>query len=314
MKTINLILFLILLVIGVAGNSSAFSVSHLNIGYFEPAFGDPRYIINIWGPKPDNFDYVLLKNPLGITLLDSREDTLFDLDDETWVLWNPAMGDSTPPATGYYIAEFWLNGTPEVHTIDFEVKLENIPYTAPVILNPTQSSTVIAPPFTMSWEKFDLLEGENYVSYNFSLSKPGEAPIFHENMFDDGRDIFSYTYYDPIEAGNYSVTVYALADTIIQNTDSDFGFTRWGGSEVNFNIAPVSDTIVIDGCDTGVAEQVYEEKLISQWINECATTAKNHGKFVSCVSKLTNGLKSEGVITGKEKGAIQSCAAQAHIP
>ena len=143
---------------------------------------------------------------------------LFNYDDETWTLWNPPGGVPSPPETGYYTAEFWLNGIPTVHTIEFEVKPENIPHTAPVILNPSQSSTIIAQPFTMSWEKFDLLEGEDYVSYNFSLSMTVEeevVTIFHENMNDDGRDIFSYTYYDPIEADkdNYSVALYALATT-----------------------------------------------------------------------------------------------------
>jgi hypothetical protein len=40
----------------------------------------------------------------------------------------------------------------------------------------------------------------------------------------------------------------------------------------------------------------------------------NHGQFVSCVSHMTNDLKKAGTITGQQKGAIQSCAAQADIP
>lgn len=54
--------------------------------------------------------------------------------------------------------------------------------------------------------------------------------------------------------------------------------------------------------------------LISKWINQCADDAKNHGKFVSCVSSLTNALKKDAIISGKDKGAIVSCAAQADIP
>ena len=41
-----------------------------------------------------------------------------------------------------------------------------------------------------------------------------------------------------------------------------------------------------------------------------ADGAVNHGQFVSCVASLLNRLKNEGAITGKEKGAIQSCAAK----
>jgi hypothetical protein len=42
--------------------------------------------------------------------------------------------------------------------------------------------------------------------------------------------------------------------------------------------------------------------------------ASNHGGFVSCVSHTTNALEKAGVISGAQKGAIQSCAAQASIP
>ena len=72
--------------------------------------------------------------------------------------------------------------------------------------------------------------------------------------------------------------------------------------------------VIIRGCDSGVVNEAYEGQYISQWIDDCASNAKNHGKFVSCVAKLTNKLKKTGLITGAEKGAIQSCAAHADIP
>ncbi len=49
-------------------------------------------------------------------------------------------------------------------------------------------------------------------------------------------------------------------------------------------------------------------------IGFCADDANNHGQFVSCVAHLTNVLKQEGIISRQEKGAIQSCAAEADIP
>lgn len=42
--------------------------------------------------------------------------------------------------------------------------------------------------------------------------------------------------------------------------------------------------------------------------------AKNHGQFVSCVAHATNTLKKAKIITGKQKGQIQSAAAQADLP
>ena len=74
-------------------------------------------------------------------------------------------------------------------------------------------------------------------------------------------------------------------------------------------------TIVIDGCDTGVRDRLADDDtLISQKIDECAESAKNHGQFLRCVASLTNDLKKDGIITGKEEGAIISCAARANIP
>jgi hypothetical protein len=76
----------------------------------------------------------------------------------------------------------------------------------------------------------------------------------------------------------------------------------------------VDETIVIDGCDTGVVDFEYDGLFISERIEECAMDAKNHGKFVSCVAHMTKMLKDEGFISGEEKGDIQSCAAKSSIP
>ncbi len=77
----------------------------------------------------------------------------------------------------------------------------------------------------------------------------------------------------------------------------------------------LSPTVVIDGCDTGVANPLFDTGCtISDLIQNCADGASNHGKFVSCVAHLTNSLKKQGVITGAQKGAIQSCAAGSSLP
>jgi len=77
--------------------------------------------------------------------------------------------------------------------------------------------------------------------------------------------------------------------------------------------APLS-TIVIGDFNTGIIDKQYEDQLISARINECAKEVKNHGKFVSCVARLINELKRDGIITEEEKDTIQGCAAQASIP
>ena len=72
----------------------------------------------------------------------------------------------------------------------------------------------------------------------------------------------------------------------------------------------VNNEIVINGCQTGVLDGVYNGSLISTWIDECSSTAKNHGDLVSCVARLTRKLKKTGKINGKEKGALRKCAAK----
>ncbi len=76
-----------------------------------------------------------------------------------------------------------------------------------------------------------------------------------------------------------------------------------------------SATVVIDGCNSGVPNTTFSTGCrITDMINDCAVGATNHGKFVSCVSHLTNDLKKDGIISGAQKGAIQSCAGGANIP
>jgi hypothetical protein len=76
----------------------------------------------------------------------------------------------------------------------------------------------------------------------------------------------------------------------------------------------LTSTIVIGECDTGVVDrELNDGNFISDRISGCAAAVKNHGQFVSCVADLTNELNKGGVISGKEKGAIQSCADKAKL-
>jgi hypothetical protein len=77
----------------------------------------------------------------------------------------------------------------------------------------------------------------------------------------------------------------------------------------------LGETVVIDGCDTGVANLLLDSGCtISDLIADCAANASNHGNFVSCVAHLTNDLKRDGLISGREKGMIQRCAARSDLP
>jgi hypothetical protein len=77
----------------------------------------------------------------------------------------------------------------------------------------------------------------------------------------------------------------------------------------------LSTTVIIDGCDSGIANVLFTTGCtISDLMTQCVDGAYNHGEFVSCVAQLTNNLKGAGTITGRQKGAIERCAAKTHTP
>jgi hypothetical protein len=79
----------------------------------------------------------------------------------------------------------------------------------------------------------------------------------------------------------------------------------------NSNLSP---TVIIDGCNSGVPNTLFANGCtISDLVAQCGVGASNHGQFVSCVAHLTNALKKQGSITGKQDGAIQSCAGKSSI-
>jgi len=78
---------------------------------------------------------------------------------------------------------------------------------------------------------------------------------------------------------------------------------------------PAAQSHASDGCNSGVTNFFFTNGCtLSDLIAHIAANVKNHGQFVSGVSQLTNDLKKAGLITGAQKGAIQSCAAGANIP
>lgn len=112
-----------------------------------------------------------------------------------------------------------------------------------------------------------------------------------------------FTSDDPIDSLTISAgSVYANAETY--NLD-------------NLTWAEASKTVSVNGCDTGIANRLVNGCSLDHDINNltkgCEFDINNHGDYVSCVSKATNILKSGGIITGAEKGAITSCAARSDV-
>ena len=71
-------------------------------------------------------------------------------------------------------------------------------------------------------------------------------------------------------------------------------------------------TIVIGDIDTGVTNRLFTSGCTSaDLIGGLQRSASNHGDFVSGVAHLTNDWAVAGLISGQEKGKVQSAAAKA---
>lgn len=74
-------------------------------------------------------------------------------------------------------------------------------------------------------------------------------------------------------------------------------------------------SVAIDDCDSNVDNELLDNGCtLADLVAECAEGVRNHGEWVNCVAHLTRDLKKSGILNGREKGAIQSCAGQADIP
>mgnify|MGYP003573231746 CR=1 FL=1 len=73
-------------------------------------------------------------------------------------------------------------------------------------------------------------------------------------------------------------------------------------------------TVWVGDCDSGVDNTLFADGCtIADLVAACAEGVKNHGEFVSCVAALTDDLADDDLITGKEKGKIQSCAGKSDV-
>ena len=80
-------------------------------------------------------------------------------------------------------------------------------------------------------------------------------------------------------------------------------------------LSDLSPTVVIDGCDSGTPNLLGNDGCtFSDEIAVAAAGAANHGGFVSSVTRLMNAARRARLITGAQKGAVVSCAANSDLP
>jgi hypothetical protein len=92
------------------------------------------------------------------------------------------------------------------------------------------------------------------------------------------------------------------------DTDGD-GVGDNGDAFPDSNLSP---TCSIGDCDSGVANQLMADgSTFMDHIGAALDAAgDNHGQFIQAVTKLADGWKKTGLISGRDKGAITSCFAQ----
>jgi hypothetical protein len=125
-----------------------------------------------------------------------------------------------------------------------------------------------------------------------------------------GTDVFAFTVSDGVcTSGPFGVTVYITCPDAdgdgVPNDQDDCAGSIVGG------------TIVIDGCDSGVANAIGEGAAdvsgctladkIGAEVAAASQSAKNHGKFVSSMAQRLNTMVKSGLITGAQKDALMSC-------
>ena len=138
----------------------------------------------------------------------------------------------------------------------------------------------------------------------------------------------SISHYDPIAsrnllmepAINFDLTHKVKApDDLTFELFKDIGWTFPDADGDGFpddeDCNPNSDlraTVIIGSINTNVPNRLFDNGCtISDNIAQIAATSlRNHGQFVSRIAAYTNELEAGGIITGKQKGAIQSAAAR----
>lgn len=132
----------------------------------------------------------------------------------------------------------------------------------------------------------------------------------------DTFSLFTDIVAHPEEYGLLNVTGQLIA---APGADPD-GYFFWDGN--HFSTAghavvakavfrSVAPTVIVGEYDSGVPNALLSAgSTISDLIMQAAFQAENHDEFVSAVAAITNGLMKEGIITGRQKGAIESCAAR----
>jgi hypothetical protein len=139
--------------------------------------------------------------------------------------------------------------------------------------------------------------------------------VFHhteplDDLFLDDIDTVTFMVYATTDHANWLDNPALTICADLYDRDND-------GIADTYDSCPDSEplaTVVIDSCDSGVPNHFDEYGCsLVDLVTEIGADAPDHSTFVEGVSVLTNQYKDAGIISGFEKGKIQSCAARADI-
>ena len=119
---------------------------------------------------------------------------------------------------------------------------------------------------------------------------------------------------DPLDAGSLAADYDGdtVPDCVDDDDDNDGVLDRVDA----YPMSNLSPTVVIGSCDSGVPNQVLAEGAkFSDVIAQCSTKgAANIGQFASCVAQVTLEWQADGLISGRQGGAIKRCAFRVDFP
>ena len=236
--------------------------------------------------------------------------------DLTVQLWN---GD--PSAGGVLLAEDFVGETNEV--IDSGHDYSGNRYTAHYIANNDVGTLEVdwTPPTAGTYDLYVVvdphevlneIDEDNNVTHR-TIEVGDQAPDCNDNGIPDECDLDCGEPGGPCDVPGCGQSQDCNGNGIPDECESD---VDGDGVIDECDTCPESDLsemIVIQGCETGVANLMVGGHgcSMADHIAACAEGAATHGGFVSCVAHLTNDWKGDGLITGREKGQIQRCAAKA---
>lgn len=174
-----------------------------------------------------------------------------------------------------------------------------------------------------------ILNWKERLQWNFALTSTATQPRIYAVQLRDTNGVILTTLYSFSTGTNrvigdsgwqsHGSDVSAYAGSTIRlwfQESIPESFTGPGQFELDAVSLNVVDLVSIDSCNTEILNRVIDpstggtlQQFVTSVVDACTASAQNHGDFVSCV---THSLKNAThvVITGREKGAITSCAAK----